>query len=240
MKILKNCSNCKEKASLEAIHYYDKEKRWKTDPIAFLICRNCFSSYRFERLPFINDIQLLSIHIGANQDTEYFDKIELKKGLVTCLYCGNSEADFSYTHTDSEGISYQRTEKKPCVVKLHTKDEKKKSNRKQVGYLCGFCRRVYFNNKKMNFPYNKQWAKFIQKLPPNHPTFSKEKEEKLKKLYEQREKTKNDLELKPHTPKERKKINHRLDELEEQIRNTNHVILYSIGSCYTWKTAPKF
>lgn len=236
MKILENCSNCKEKVSLEAIHYYDKQKRWKTDPIAFLICRNCFNSYRFERLPFIKDIQFLSIHIGANQDTEYFDKIGLKRSLVTCLYCGNLEADFSYTHVDSENISYQRTEKKPCVVKLHTKDKKLKSNRKQVGYLCGFCRRVYFNNKKMNFPYNKQWAEFIEKLPANHPKFSEEKEEKLKKLYEHREKTKNDLELKPHTPKERKKINHRLDELEEQIRNTNHVILYSIGSCYTRKT----
>jgi len=240
MKILENCSNCKEKNSIESIHYYDKEGKSKTDPIAFLICRNCFSSYRLERLPFIKDIQFLSIHIGPKQDTEDFDKIELKKGLVDCLYCGNSEADFSYTYVDSENISYQRTEKKPCVVKLHTKDKKLKSNRKQVGYLCGFCRRVYFNNKKMNFPYNKQWSEFIQKLPSNHPKFSKDKEEKLKELYKRREETKNDLELKPHTPKERKQINHRLDELEQQIRNTNHVILYSIGSCYTWKTATKF
>jgi len=236
MKILENCSNCKEKNSIESIHYYDKEGKSKTDPIAFLICRNCFSCYRLERLPFIKDIQFLAVHIGAKQDIEYFDKIELKKGLVTCLYCGNSESDFSNTHVDSENISYQRTEKKPCVVKLHTKDKKLKSNRKQVGYLCGFCRRIYFNNKKMNFPYNKQWAEFIQKLPSKHPKFSEGEEEVLKELYKRREKTKNDLELKPHTPKERKKINHRLDELEEQIRNTNHVILYSIGNCYTRKT----
>ena len=240
MKILENCSNCGKKGSIESIHYYHKEGNWKTDPIAFLICRNCFSPDRFERLPFINDIQTLSIHIGPNQDTEYFDKIELKKGLVTCLYCGNSEADFSFTYVDSENISYQRTEKKPCVVKLHTKNKKLKSNRVQVGYLCGFCRRVYFNNKKMNFPYNKQWTEFIQKLPSTHPRFSEGKEEKLKKLYERKEATRNDLELKPHTPKERKKIIQKLDELEEQIRNTNHVILHSFGIYYTRKTGIEF
>jgi len=232
MKILKNCSKCKKKDTLESIHYYDKNKIWKTDPIAFLICKNCFQLYRLQRLPFINDIQLLSIHLGANQDTKSFDKIELKKDPVYCLYCGNSEADFSYTHVDSEGISYQRTEKKPCVVKLHTKDKKKKSDRKQVGYLCGFCRRVYFDNKKMKLPFNKQWAEFIQKLPSSHPKFSIEQEKKLNELYKRRENTKKELELKSHNPKERNKIKLKIDELEKQIRSTNHVILYSLGGGY--------
>lgn len=229
MKILENCSNCKEKNTIESIHYYDKEGKSKTDPIAFLICRNCFKLYRFERLPFRDDIQLLSIFIGSTDDIEYFEKIELKKGLVTCLYCSNSQADFSYEHIDSDGISYQMSKTKSCVVKLHTKNKIKKGNRKQVGYLCGFCRRVYFNNKKMKLPFNKHWAKFIQKLSNSHHKFSEDDERKLQELYQRREQTRKELELEPHTPKERKKINSKLDTLEEQIRNTNHIELYSLG-----------
>ena len=241
MKILENCSNCKEKASLQAIHYYDKEKRWKTDPIAFLICRNCFKPYRFERFPFRNDLQLLSIFIGSTKDTEFFEKIELKKGFVTCLYCGNSQADFSYTYVDSENISYQRTEKKPCVVKLHTKDKKLKSNRDQVGYLCGFCRRVYFNNKKMKLPFNKHWSKFIQKLPDSHHRSNQEEVEKLQRLYDKRVRLREELELRikdglklePLKPKEQEKLKQKLDDLEIQIRNTNHIELYSLGGYFT-------
>ena len=233
MKILENCSNCKEKNTIESIHFYDKGGKSKTDPIAFLICRNCFKPYRFERLPFRDDIQILSIFIGATDDIEYFEKIELKKGLVTCLYCSNSQAYFRYEHIDSDGISYQMSKTKPCVVKLHTKDKIKKGNRKQVGYLCGFCRRVYFNNNKMKLPFNKHWAKFIQKLSKPHPLFTEKQENRLQKLYERKEETKKDLELKPHTPKERKKINSKLDNLEEQIRNTNHTELYSLGGYLT-------
>jgi len=237
MKILENCSNCKEKNTIESIHYYDKEGKSKTDPIAFLICRNCFKLYRFERLPFRDDIQLLSIFIGSTDDIEYFEKIELKKGLVTCLYCSNSQADFSYEHIDSDGISYQMSKTKPCVVKLHTKNKIKKGNRKQVGYLCGFCRRVYFNNNKMKLQFNKHWAKFIQKLSNLHPRFNEKEVEKLQKLYEKRVSLRNELELRikdkiklePLNPKEKEKLKSKLDDLEAQIRNTNHIELYSLG-----------
>jgi len=236
MKILENCSNCKEKNTIESIHYYDKEGKSKTDPIAFLICRICFTPYRFERLPFRDDLQLLSIFIGSDKDIEFFQKIETKKGLVTCLYCGNSKADFRYEYTDLEGISYQTSKTKPCVVKLHIKNKIKKSNRKQVGYLCGSCRRVYFNNKKMKLPFNNHWSKFIQKLPDSHPGTSQEEIEKLQGLYEKREEQKKEIELKSHPPKERAELLRKLDRLEELIRNTNHTELYSLGGYFIRET----
>ena len=246
MKTLQNCLQCKKKDSLEALHYYDKNGKWKTDPIAFLICKNCFQCYRFERLPFKNDIQFLSIQIGAEQDSKYFKEIEskkvfeLKKSLITCLYCGNSEADFSYIHEDSEGISYKQTEKKPCVIKLHTKDRTKKSDRKQVGYLCGSCKTSYLDNEKMKFPINEKRPQLIKKLPPSHPRFSETEEKRLNQFYKDRNETNKKLKLgivrgtgKPLPQKERKRLELKLDRLQEQIRNTNHVFLYSLSAYLT-------
>ena len=233
MKILENCSNCKEKNTIESIHYYDKSGNWKTDPIAFVICKSCFEPYRFERLPFKNDIQLLGIYLGSNKDIEFFQRIETAKEPVTCLYCGNTEADFTYIYTDLDGVSYQRTERKKCVIKLHTKNAKTKSDRKQVGYLCGYCKRAYFNNKEMKFPYNKHWAKMVHKLSIRHPRYSEKNEKKLQELYSKREKQKKEIELEFHIPKEREKLLRRLDRLEELIRKTNHTTIYSLGAYLT-------
>ena len=230
MKILEICPNCKKKDTIQSIHYYDKSGNWKTDPIAFIICKNCFTPYRFERLPFFDDLQHLSIFVGSNEDKEFFKQIASAKGSVPCLYCGNSQKDFPYVYTDLDGVSYQRTQRKDCVIKLHTKDPKKKSNRNQVGYLCASCNRAYFNNAEMKLSYNKQWAKFIHKLHPGHRRYSEKKEQELHELYEKREEQKKEIELKPHIPKEREKLLRKLDRLEELIRKTNHTIIYGLGA----------
>ena len=230
MKILEICPNCKKKGTIQSIHYYDKSGKWKTDPIAFIICNNCFNPYRFERLPFFDDIQFLGIYLGSNKDKELFKEIANAKGSVTCLYCGNAEADFSYIYTDSDGVSHQRVERKKCVIKLHTKNTKIKSDRRQVGYLCGYCKRAYFNNKEMKFSYNIHWAKMIHKLHPEHPGYSEKKELELNELYEKREEQRKEIELKPHVPKEREKLLRRLDRIEELIEKTNHIALHSLGA----------
>ena len=116
MKILEICPNCKKRDTIQSIHYYDKSGNWKTDPIAFVICKSCFEPHRFERLPFKDDIQLLGIYLGSNKDIKFFQRIETAKEPVRCLYCGNTEADFTYIYTDSDGVSYQRTERKKAWV----------------------------------------------------------------------------------------------------------------------------
>ncbi len=229
MKILEICPNCKKKGAIQSIHYYNKLGKWKTDPIAFIICKNCFKPYRFERLPFFDDIQMLSIFVGSSEDSEFFKQIANAKGSKSCLYCGNSQKDFTSVYTDLDGVSHQRTQRKPCIIKLHTKDPKKKSDRNQVGYLCAYCSKVYFNNEEIKFQRNKEWSKFTQKLHPEHPRYSLEKDEELQELYEKREEQRKEIELKPHIPKEREKLLRRLDRLEELIRKTNHVDLYSLG-----------
>jgi len=137
-------------------------------------------------------------------------------------------------YTDENGISYQLSESKPCVIKLHTKNKKTKSERNQVGYLCGFCQRAYFNNEKMKFPHNKHWSKMIHHLSPLHPKFTNDTEERLQQLYKERERVRKDLELKPHIPKERVKLENRIARLEEKIVRTNHITIYSLsGQCPT-------
>ena len=238
MKITENCSKCGQKNCIETMHYYDKTGKYKTDPIAFCICRNCFLPSRFDRLPFREDIQFLAIYVVNDDEAIFLERMMKQRKGIACIYCGHSKADFSYFYTDKEGRNFQSTQEKQCIIKLHIKNRKLKAKRKQVGYLCGFCKAVYFDNTQLDFKRDDKWYPIPRRLVKSHPKFTDKQDEHLQNLYERRVALRNEIELKPHTPAEEVHLKARLARLEEKLCQTSHTVLFSLGGYLTHNGIP--
>ena len=241
MNTIKNCSECKRKNTIETLYYYGKDGKYKTDLIAFCMCLNCFHTFRTEKLPFYDDIFQMSLYIGAIEDTEYFRELETaRREKIKCIYCQNSKGDFRRHFVDKHGQSLELSERKPCVVKLFIKNRKKSSQRLQVGYLCGFCKIVYFNNQKFGLKQNDVWYRFRKQLPKSHPRYTIEEEERGKVLYAKYLRVKDELENKHHYPKEAQRLKSKFEKLQTQIQEPNSAVLYSLGGHIVHPTVSNF
>lgn len=217
MRTSKNCSICSAKNSIVNIHYYDETGTWKTEPIAFCLCKSCFRPFRFDKLPFKNDIHVLQICIGSNDDADQFADIERAKGKISCIYCGSSDGR---------------------LVKLFIKNRQTKSNRKQVGYLCGTCNHVYFNNKKMILTQSASWHEIPVKLPPTNHRYDVEEQTKLQRAYERLSELNKNLSDGKYKQNEMENIKKRILELEQQTKIFNHTKIYSLYGATTSEGAP--